>query len=314
MFKYILRRLLIMIPVLIGLTIVVFLLVNVLPGDTARIIAGDYADEATVQSIREAYGLDKPIHIQYINYIKDLLHGDFGRSYHSRRDIATEIANVYPKTIQLALATEVVGVVVGVLLGMIAAVRRGSLVDRGVTAFGVLGLSIPQFWFALILQLLFAVTLQWLPPSGYGVGFDRYIILPALTLGIPSAGMMARVSRSAFLEVLPQNYIRTARAKGLKERLIIWRHTLKNAMIPILSLIGTDMSRLITGTMIAESVFSWPGIGKYGYDALFYKDMPALQATVLILAVTICGINLIVDILYGLVDPRVRVSQKGGQA
>lgn len=314
MFKYILRRLLIMIPVLIGLTIVVFLLVNVLPGDTARIIAGDYADEATVQSIREAYGLDKPIHIQYINYIKDLLHGDFGRSYHSRRDIATEIANVYPKTIQLALATEVVGVVVGVLLGMIAAVRRGSLVDRGVTAFGVLGLSIPQFWFALILQLLFAVTLQWLPPSGYGVGFDRYIILPALTLGIPSAGMMARVSRSAFLEVLPQNYIRTARAKGLKERLIIWRHTLKNAMIPILSLIGTDMSRLITGTMIAESVFSWPGIGKYGYDALFYKDMPALQATVLILAVTICAVNLIVDILYGLVDPRVRVSQKGGQA
>ena len=314
MFKYILRRLLIMIPVLIGLTIVVFLLVNVLPGDTARIIAGDYADEATVQSIREAYGLDKPIHIQYINYIKDLLHGDFGRSYHSRRDIATEIANVYPKTIQVALATEVVGVVVGVLLGMIAAVRRGSLVDRGVTAFGVLGLSIPQFWFALILQLLFAVTLQWLPPSGYGVGFDRYIILPALTLGIPSAGMMARVSRSAFLEVLPQNYIRTARAKGLKERLIIWRHTLKNAMIPILSLIGTDMSRLITGTMIAESVFSWPGIGKYGYDALFYKDMPALQATVLILAVTICAVNLIVDILYGLVDPRVRVSQKGGQA
>ena len=314
MFKYILRRLLIMIPVLIGLTIVVFLLVNVLPGDTARIIAGDYADEATVQSIREAYGLDKPIHIQYINYIKDLLHGDFGRSYHSRRDIATEIANVYPKTIQLALATEVVGVVVSVLLGMIAAVRRGSLVDRGVTAFGVLGLSIPQFWFALILQLLFAVTLQWLPLSGYGQGFDCYIILPALTLGIPSAGMMARVSRSAFLEVLPQNYIRTARAKGLKERLIIWRHTLKNAMIPILSLIGTDMSRLITGTMIAESVFSWPGIGKYGYDALFYKDMPALQATVLILAVTICGINLIVDILYGPVDPRVRVSQKGGQA
>ena len=147
-----------------------------------------------------------------------------------------------------------------------------------------------------------------------GAAAPEEVLFPALTLGIPSAGMMARVSRSAFLEVLPQNYIPTARAKGLKERLIIWRHTLKNAMIPILSLIGTDMSRLITGTMIAESVFSWPGIGKYGYDALFYKDMPALQATVLILAVTICGINLIVDILYGLVDPRVRVSQKGGQA
>lgn len=312
MFKYILRRLLIMIPVLIGLTMVVFLLVNVLPGDTARIIAGDYANEETVESIRQAYGLDKPIHIQYINYIKNLLNGDLGRSYHSRRDIASEIANVFPKTIQLALATELAGVVMGIVLGMTAALHRGSLIDRCVTGFGVLGLSIPQFWFALILQLLFAVTLKWLPPSGYGVGFDQYVILPALTLGIPSAGMMARVSRAAFLEVLPQNYIRTARSKGLFERAVIWRHALKNAMIPILSLIGTDISRLITGTMIAESVFSWPGIGKYGYDALFYKDMPALQATVLVLAVTICFINLFVDILYGFFDPRVRLSQKGG--
>ena len=313
MFKYILRRLLMMIPVLIGLTIVVFLLVTVLPGDTARIIAGDYADEKTVESIRQAYGLDQPIHIQYLNFMKNLLQGDFGRSYHSRRPIAKEVSNVFPKTIKLALATEAAGVLMGVLLGMTAALKRGTLVDRCITGFGVLGLSIPQFWFALILQLLFAVTLKWLPPSGYGVGFDRYVILPALTLGIPSAGMMARVSRSAFLEVLPQNYIRTARAKGIKEHAVIWRHALKNAMIPILSLIGTDISRLITGTMIAESVFSWPGIGKYGYDALFYKDMPALQATVLVLAIAICVINLIVDILYGFFDPRVRLSQKGGE-
>ncbi len=313
MFKYILRRLLIMIPVLIGLTMVVFLLVNVLPGDTARIIAGDYADEATVESIRAAYGLDKPLHIQYIDFMGNLLKGDFGRSYHSRRQISREIANVFPKTMKLALATEVAGVLMGVLLGMAAALHRGTWLDRCVTGFGVLGLSIPQFWFALILQLLFAVTLKWLPPSGYGVGFDQYVILPALTLGIPSAGMMARVSRAAFLEVFPQNYIRTARAKGLRERVVILRHALKNAMIPILSLIGTDISRLMTGTMIAESVFSWPGIGKYGYDALFYKDMPALQATVLVLAIAICGINLIVDILYGIFDPRVRLSQKGGQ-
>lgn len=313
MFKYILRRILIMIPVLIGLTMVVFLLVNVLPGDTARLIAGDYADEKTVETIRQQYGLDKPIHIQYIEYIKKILTGDFGRSYRSRRQIAMEIQNVFPKTIRLAIATEIFSVAVGVILGMIAALRRGTLTDRSITAFGVMGLSIPQFWFALILQLLFAVTLKWLPPSGYGIGFDKYIILPAMTLGIPSAGMMARVSRSAFLEVLPQNYIRTARSKGLKEHIVIWRHALKNAMIPILSLIGTDISRLITGTMIAESVFSWPGIGKYGYDALFYKDMPALQATVLVLAVAICIINLVVDILYGLVDPRVRVSQKGGK-
>lgn len=301
-----------MIPILIGLTIVIFLLVNVLPGDTARIIAGDYADEATVERIREAYGFNKPIHIQYIEYIGKILHGDFGTSYHSHRRIADEIANVFPKTIQLALATECMGVIMGVLLGMMAALRRGSIADRFITAFSVMGLSIPQFWFALILQLLLSVTLQWLPPSGYGSGFDRYIILPAMTLGIPSAGMMARVSRSAFLEVLPQNYIRTARSKGLHERTVIWCHALKNAMIPILSLIGTDISRLITGTMIAESVFSWPGIGKYGYDALFYKDLPALQATVLVLATAICLINLVVDVLYGFVDPRVRLEQRGG--
>ncbi len=311
MIQYIVRRLLIMIPVLVGLTLVVFLLVNVLPGDTARIIAGDYADEKTVDTIRTQYGLDQPIHVQYVNYIRNLLEGDFGRSYHSRRQIATEIRNVFPKTIQLALMAELFGVAVGVGLGMTAALRRGSLIDRGVTGFGVLGLSIPQFWFALILQLLFSVTLKWLPPSGYGHGFDQYILLPAMTLGIPSAGMMARVSRAAFLEVLPENYVRTARAKGLKERLVIWKHALKNALIPILSLIGTDISRLMTGAMIVESVFSWPGIGKYGYDALFYKDMPALQATVLVLAIGICAVNLVVDVLYALVDPRVRLGKEG---
>ncbi|NCB31984.1 MAG: ABC transporter permease, partial [Clostridia bacterium] len=165
---------------------------------------------------------------------------------------------------------------------------------------------------ALILQLVFAVTLKWLPPSGYGKGFDMYLILPALTLGIPSSGMMARVSRAAFLEVLPQNHVRTARAKGLQNHVIILRHTLKNALIPVLSLVGTDMSRLLTGTMIVESVFTWPGIGKYGYDALFYKDMPALQATVLVLAVSICVVNLVVDVLYAMVDPRVRLSKEGG--
>lgn len=204
MFKYILRRILIMIPVLIGLTIVVFLLVNVLPGDTARIIAGDYADEATVESIREAYGLNKPIPVQYIEYLQKLLKGDFGRSYHSRRMIAKEISNVFPKTIKLAIATEIVGVVMGIVLGMLAALRRGSVADRCVTAFGVLGLSIPQFWFALILQLLFAVTLKWLPPSGYGVGFDKYVILPALTLGIPSAGMMPAFPEPLFWKYYPK--------------------------------------------------------------------------------------------------------------
>lgn len=306
MIQYIVRRLLALVPVVLGLTLVVFLLVNVVPGDTARLIAGEYADEATVEQIRTTMGLDKPIPEQYGNYLLSLLRGDLGRSYQTRRPITEEIATVFPKTIQLAVTTELISILAGLVLGMTAALHRGSLFDRGISMFGVLGLSIPQFWFALILQLVLAVNLGWLPPSGYQGGFDLYIILPALTLGIPSAGMMSRISRSAFLEVLPQNYIRTARAKGLREGLVVWKHALKNALIPVLTLVGTDMSRLLTGTMIVESVFAWPGIGKYGYDALFYKDMPALQATVLVLAVSICLVNLLVDILYAAADPRVR--------
>ena len=239
--RYIVRRLLALIPVILGLTLVIFLLVNVIPGDTARLIAGEYADEATVEQIRTTMGLDKPILVQYGNYLLDLVQGDLGRSYQTHRPVLEEILTVFPKTIQLAVTTEVISIVVGLFLGMSAAVRRGSLFDRGITMFGVLGLSIPQFWFALILQLVLAVKFGWLPPSGYQGGFDIYIILPAITLGIPSAGMMARISRSAFLEVLPQNYIRTARAKGLREKSVIWKHALKNALIPVLSLVGTDM-------------------------------------------------------------------------
>ena len=306
MVQYIARRLLALVPVILGLTLVVFLLVNVVPGDTARLIAGEYADEATVEQIRTTMGLDKPVLEQYGSYLLSLLRGDLGRSYQTHRPIAEEIASVFPKTIRLAVTTELLSILAGLILGMTAALHRGTLFDRGISMFGVLGLSIPQFWFALILQLVLAVKLGWLPPSGYQSGFDLYIILPALTLGIPSAGMMSRISRSAFLEVLPQNYIRTSRAKGLREGLVVWKHALKNALIPVLTLVGTDMSRLLTGTMIVESVFTWPGIGKYGYDALFYKDMPALQATVLVLAVSICLVNLLVDILYAAADPRVR--------
>jgi len=306
MTSYIIRRLLILIPVILGLTLVVFLLVNVLPGDTARLIAGEYADEATVENIRVQMGLDQPILVQYGRYLGDLLKGDLGRSYQTHRPIANEIRAVFPKTIQLAITTEIIGLVIGVLLGMAAALRHGKALDRFISMFGVLGLSMPQFWFALVLQLLLSVKLGLLPPSGYKLGFDLYIILPSLTLGIPTAGWMSRVARSAFLEVLPQNFIRAGYAKGLSRNTMVWKHTLKNTMIPVISLVGTDMSRLLTGTMIVESVFVWPGIGKYGLDALLMKDMPALQATVIVLALSICLVNLIVDVLYAVVDPRIR--------
>jgi peptide/nickel transport system permease protein len=306
MINYIIRRLLILIPILLGLTIVVFLLLTVLPGDPARLMAGEFADPETVESIREEMGFNKPIIKQYFSYLGNLLKGDFGRSYQTNRPVIKELAMVFPKTVYLALVTEFLSILIGVTLGMLSASKRGKLLDRSVMVFGVLGLSLPLFWLALILQILFSIKLGVLPPSGYGSGFDIFIVLPALTLALPSSGLMARVSRSAFLEIIPNDYVRMARAKGIPKRMVVWKHTFKNALIPILSLIGTDISRLFTGIMIIEVIFSWPGIGKYGYDALFFKDMPALQGTILTLAVSVCLVNLIIDLLYAAVDPRVR--------
>lgn len=305
MFSYIVRRILSLIPIVLGVTLVIFLLLNVLPGDPARLMAGPYAPQETVDSISREMGFDDPLPKQYVRFLGNLLHGDLGRSYRSRGPVAQEIMSVFPKTLLLAAVSQVFSVVLGVFLGMTAALNRGRLVDRAVMFSGVLGLSLPAFFLALLLQILFSIKLGWLPPSGYG-GLDIRIIMPALALGLPAAGWMARVSRSAFLDVLPQDFMRTLRAKGLPERAVIWRHALKNAMVPIISLIGTDFSAKLTGIIVVEFIFSWPGLGKYGYDALFAKDMPALQGTVIVLTVSVCVVNLIVDILYAFIDKRIR--------
>ncbi len=305
MASFILRRILMLIPILIGITFIIFALLYILPGDPVRLIAGPGATPETIESIRHEMGLDRPLHTQYLDYLSKMVVGDLGRSYQTRRQITEELAVVVPKTVQLSLAAEIISSFLGISLGMIAAVRQNSWPDRLITALAALQLSFPAFWLALMLQLLFAVKLHLLPSSGYEGGFDKFILLPAITLAIPSSGILARITRVAVLDTLREDYIRTSRAKGLRERLVFLRHALPNALIPITTTIGLDLARLIGGIAIIEVIFSWPGLGKYAFDALVFRDLPALQASVIVFAIFVTLINLFVDILYGLIDPRV---------
>ena len=306
MLGYTIRRLLQFVPILIGLVTVLFALLNVLPGDPARMMAGPFADPDVVKTIREEMGFDRPLWIQYLDNLWDLARGEFGRSYQSRRPILKDILEVFPKTVQLALAAEVTSALVGIWLGVIAATRRNGWADRLIMTIAALNLSFPLFWLALMLQIVFAVFLRLLPPSGYGAGFDQFVILPAITLALPSLGLLARITRAALIEVMEEDYIRTARAKGLRSVLVMRRHILPNALIPIVTTIGTDFVRLLGGIPIIEVIFAWPGIGKYAYDALVFRDLPALQASVIVLAVSVSLVNLVVDLLYAFFNPRIR--------
>ncbi|MCY3990980.1 MAG: ABC transporter permease [Caldilineaceae bacterium] len=306
MLGYTIRRLLQFVPILIGLVTVLFALLNILPGDPARMMAGPFADPDVVKTIREEMGFDRPLWIQYLDNLWDLARGEFGRSYQSRRPILKDILEVFPKTVQLALAAEVTSALVGIWLGVIAATRRNGWADRLIMTIAALNLSFPLFWLALMLQIVFAVFLRLLPPSGYGAGFDQFVILPAITLALPSLGLLARITRAALIEVMEEDYIRTARAKGLRSVLVMRRHILPNALIPIVTTIGTDFVRLLGGIPIIEVIFAWPGIGKYAYDALVFRDLPALQASVIVLAVSVSLVNLVVDLLYAFINPRIR--------
>ena len=306
MLGYTVRRLLQFIPILIGLVTVLFALLNILPGDPARMMAGPFANPDVVETIREEMGFDRPLWVQYLDNLWNLARGEFGRSYQSRRPILKDLLEVFPKTVQLALAAEVTSAFIGIWLGIVAATRRNGWADRLIMTIAALNLSFPLFWLALMLQIVFAVFLRLLPPSGYGAGFDQFVILPAVTLALPSLGLLARITRAALIEVMGEDYIRTARAKGLKGLLVVRRHVLPNALIPIVTTIGTDFVRLLGGIPIIEVIFAWPGIGKYAYDALVFRDLPALQASVIVLAVSVSLVNLAVDLLYAFINPRIR--------
>ena len=309
MLKLIGSRLLVLPLLLLLLSSLIFALLYLLPGDPARIMAGEYASEETVDRIRVQMGFDRHPVIQYLTYVRDVLQGEWGRSYQSNRLVLEDIKQVFPKTIKITLVAEIMSIIFGVSFGVLAAVRRNSWIDRSLMTVSVLSLSMPLFWLALLLQLLFAMRLGWLPPSGSGDLFSRYIILPALTLAIPSSGYLARITRAAMLDTQQADYVLTARSKGLREFSVITKHMLPNAWLPIVSVIGVDLARLLAGVAIIEVIYAWPGLGKYAFDALAHRDFPALQASLNVLAAAVLFVNLGSDVLYGLVDPRVRAEE-----
>ncbi|MGY6633076.1 MAG: ABC transporter permease [Alkalilacustris sp.] len=311
MLETIVNRLLLSIPVLLGVLILGFVLVQVAPGDPARVLAGPAAPPEIVEQIRARMGLDDPMVVQFMRYMGRLMQGDLGRSLISNREVVVELRNAVGPTIELMFACLVWSIPAGIALGTLAAVWRGSLVDRAIMAFSVAGVSLPIFFICLVLIQFIGVKWQLLPFIGRGgplwtVDGWRHIALPALSLGLIFIGPVARMTRSSVLEVLRLDHVRTARAKGLSERAVIIRHGLRNALIPVITLIGLQAGYLLGGAVVTETIFSYPGIGRLAVGAILSSDFPLTQGAILVLALAFILVNLIVDILYALLDPRVQ--------
>lgn len=297
------RRLLAAVPTLFGVLVVTFLLLNVVPGDPVAAMVGERADSATIARLRAELRLDEPLPAQFGHYLWGLARGDLGRSYITQRPVLGDLLERFPKTLQLAGAAMLLATTCGITLGVLAALRPGGLVDRFAMLLAYVGISFPVYWVGLLLILLFAVTLQWLPPSGSG-GL-AFLVLPALTLGTRSIAFLARMTRGAMLDVLPADYVRTARAKGVPERGVVGRHALRNALLPIITVLGLDVGNYLTGSILTETIFSWPGVGRYVLLAIERRDLPAIQGSILFLSVVFVLVNLITDLLYAKTDPRV---------
>jgi peptide/nickel transport system permease protein/oligopeptide transport system permease protein len=297
------RRLLLAIPTLVGVLVVVFALLYIAPGDPVMEMVGERADPETIARLRAELRLDEPLHVQFGHYAGGVVRGDLGRSYITGRPIVDDILERFPKTLQLALAAMVLAAVVGVSVGVLTARHPGGWLDRFALGATYLGISFPVYWVGLILIVIFAVTLRWLPPSGYG-GL-AFLVLPALALGSRSIAFLARMTRSAMLEVLGSEYVRTARAKGLRERTVLVRHALRTALIPVITVLGLDFGYYLTGSILTETVFGWPGLGRYVVNAIGRRDLPAIQGTVLFMSMVFVLVNLLTDVAYAKSDPRV---------
>lgn len=307
--RFIGRRLLMMVPVLIGISLIVFVLMNVVPGDPLYALIDERSaglDPAVADVLRRQWGLDQPLPTQYVRFLGNALKGDLGRSFVSRQLVTEAIVERLGATFRLGLGGLVVAVGLGLPAGVLAATKRGTVVDTVSMVIAMAGVSMPVFWLGLLLMYGLAVKWQWLPPSGYGAGQFRYLLLPSLTLGLPVAAVIARISRSAMLEVLRQDYVVTARSKGLAERFVILRHALRNALIPIITIVGVQAGNLLSGAVVTETVFNWPGIGRLFIDSISRRDMPLVQGSVIFIAVLFALVNLAVDVMYAFVDPRIR--------
>jgi peptide/nickel transport system permease protein len=306
MLKYIARRLIVSIPVLLGLTVIVFSMMHLLPGDPAEVIlAQSGARPEAVARLRLQLGLDQPLPVQYGRFLGGLLRGDLGSSLFTNRPVSEIVAQNLPSTMELAGAAMLLAVLLGTTLGILAAVHQGSWVDHLTMTLAVLSLAMPGFWLALLLIYLFSLYLGWLPSGGQGTW--QQLVLPASVLGANSAATIARLVRSSLLEVLQQEYIVTARAKGLRERMVLLRHALKNALVPVITVIGLQFGFLLGGTVVMETVFARQGLGRVAVDAILYKDLPVVQGVVLLVAAIYLVVNLLVDISYAFIDPRIRV-------
>lgn len=303
--KFILKRLLTLIPVMLGVSLLVFVILDLAPGDAAQSILGEYADEQSLNELREEMGLNDPMLVQWGRYVYNIVfHLDFGTSYRTGQSVTSEIFERYPTTILMAVLGVTFTAILGIATGIISAVKQYSVWDNAATVVGMIGVSMPSFFTALVLVFLFANQLKWLPPSGTGAWY--YYILPVATISISSCASQMRMTRSSMLEVIRQDYIRTARAKGQVESKIILHHQLRNAMIPIITVVGQQAGVLLGGTMIVEQIFAIPGVGKLMMDSISYRDFPTVRGCILLLALSFSLVNLVVDLIYAMVDPRIR--------
>ena len=299
-------RLVALLPVVFGITLLVFLLNAFGLGDPARAAMGQRADPEALERLRQEYALDRPLPVQYAAWMRRLAHGDLGTSWREERPVIDVIAERLPATVRLAVAATIVSLVFGLTAGALAALRPGSVLDHVLMAGAVLGISTPVFWLGMMLSLVFAVTLGWLPVSGYGDGGLEYLLLPALTLGALHTGTVARMTRSSLLEVVRQDYVQSARAKGLPEWLVVTKHALRNALIPVVTVVGIGLADLLVGAPLTETVFAWPGLGRLLVAAVGQRDLPVVMGSVLVFALVYVGGNLVVDLAYLVIDPRTR--------
>jgi len=332
MTKYIFKRLLMLLPVLLGISIVVFLVIHLIPGDPVTVMLGEKSSPERAELLRKELGLYDPLYVQYFRFLQRALMGDLGKSIRSNDSVLAEIMARFPATVELTFTSLLLATVVGVILGIIAAVRQYSLWDNLGMIIAIFGVSIPVFWLGLMLIILFSVELKWLPATGrlsVGAVLSRltglnvldslltlnlkaladalkHLVMPSIALGTIQMAVIARMTRSSMLEVVRQDYIRTARAKGLSERVVIYKHALKNALIPVITVIGLTVGRLLGGAVLTETIFAWPGIGKLAVDSINSRDYPLVQGVVLLIATGFVFVNLIVDIFYAFLDPRIR--------
>ena len=302
--RYLIRRLLLTVPVLLGVATLVFSLIHFVPGDPAQAMLGDGASAQDIAELRASLGLDKPLLEQYVNFIRHAIAGDLGRSFRTGQPVTTMIVERVPATAELAVAAMIVALVIAIPLGVLAAVWRGTALDYSAMTFALAGVSIPNFWLGPLLAIVFAVELGWLPVSGRGT--LGHLVLPAISLGLALAAILARMTRASLLDELNELYVRAARARGVSRATAVTAHALRNSLVPLLTIVALQFGAVLTGAVITETIFAWPGIGRLLIQSIGFRDYPMVQGCILLIAVTYVTVNLVTDLLYGALDPRIR--------